>query len=379
MHVRKIADPAQWLRELSGWTSQGSSHPMRSTAWLGSWWQQFGRESELYSLHVYNDSDQLIAALPLYRSEGIFGGTLESVGNGRVCTDHVSLLTESGILPPPQLERVTAALADWLIDAAGDAHDRWQLLEIDGVATGDAMVLSLAEQLSARGAIFRAVSPMNLWRLDLPPSLDAYLQGLTKNQRKNLRRDLKALETTDNFQTCRASATGDIQAALDTLIDLHRRRWTDGGSLSAAGFEPFLRTAVESLYRQRQAEIITLRYGDRSVAADLYLLGDGGAYCYMTGMDPDAAEHAPGRLINANSILEAFERGWQFLDFLRGDEPYKARLGCRPTPMLSCRITPPALLPRLRETMWNTQRRAKDLLRVMLNRATGAEAHIPRP
>lgn len=378
MHVRKITDPAQWLGELSSWPSDRKGHPMRSVAWLGSWWQQFGGSSELYALHVYDDAERLIAALPLYRSEGILGGALESIGNGRACTDHVTLLTEADTLPPEQLKRVTSALAGWLIDAADDDEDSWQLMEIDGVATGDAMVLSLAEQLSARGAIVHAVSPMSLWRLDLPPSLDDYLRSLTKNQRKNLRRDFKALETTGGFEIRRATATGDIDTAFDTLTDLHRRRWSDGGAVSAAGFAPFLRMATQALYDRGQAEIITLYHGDRAVASDLYLLGNGGAYCYMTGMDPAAAELAPGRLINANSILEAFQRGWHFLDFLRGDEPYKARLGCRPTAMLNCRATPPALLPRLRESVWNTQRRAKDLIRGMLKRATSADAPIPR-
>ena len=75
-------------------------------------------------------------------------------------------------------------------------------------------------------------------------------------------------------------------------------------------------------------------------------------------MDPAAMEHRPGKLINAAILRQAIADGYRAFDFLRGDEPYKARFGAKPRPTVRFRVAPS---PRAqwRHNLWVAGRNAK--------------------
>ena len=52
-------------------------------------------------------------------------------------------------------------------------------------------------------------------------------------------------------------------------------------------------------------------------------------------------EEQPGNLINLMILRQAIARGYRAYDFLRGDEPYKARFGAEPRPSVDFRVAAP--------------------------------------
>lgn len=76
-----------------------------------------------------------------------------------------------------------------------------------------------------------------------------------------------------------------------------------------------------------QLLLATLRRADEHVSTLLCLrLGDGLGY-YAGGHNPRLARFGPGLLALDHVIRWARRRGYRWLDFLRGEERYKARLG----------------------------------------------------
>ncbi len=125
----------------------------------------------------------------------------------------------------------------------------------------------------------------------------------------------------------------------------------------------FHREAIERLFSHDQLQLAWLELDGRPVAAE-YSLSDGHVlYAYQSGMDPAAAEHEPGGLALIATLRQAIDSGYRAVDFLRGDEPYKAHWRARPRPMQQVRILPGDWPGRLRQSMWNAANSAKDWLR----------------
>ena len=71
---------------------------------------------------------------------------------------------------------------------------------------------------------------------------------------------------------------------------------------------------------------------------------------YQAGMDPERSELDPGHLINYFMIERAIEQKVEWLDFLRGDEPYKEGWGAERRVLCRSRCFAPHLSARLRQT-----------------------------
>ena len=86
-------------------------------------------------------------------------------------------------------------------------------------------------------------------------------------------------------------------------------------------------------------------------------------YAYQGGVDPDRLADEPGRLSTILCLQASDRRRTQQLDFLRGDEPYKAHW--RATPRATCdyRVIPNRRLARLRGRVWNIADALTDLAR----------------
>jgi CelD/BcsL family acetyltransferase involved in cellulose biosynthesis len=82
------------------------------------------------------------------------------------------------------------------------------------------------------------------------------------------------------------------------------------------------------------------------------LAGDRTLYAYQGGIDPQRLRESPGRIIMTATIKRAIERGFTEIDFLRGDEPYKATWRATPDAMRHVRVVPPTAANRVRHKLW---------------------------
>ena len=75
-------------------------------------------------------------------------------------------------------------------------------------------------------------------------------------------------------------------------------------------------------------------------------------YAYQSGLNPDCRKDSPGHALMSTLFVEAIESGCQRLEFLRGNEPYKATWGAQPVRAERIRVAPGRIAPQLRNNVW---------------------------
>jgi CelD/BcsL family acetyltransferase involved in cellulose biosynthesis len=362
----------------STWDRLAGGVPFRSFAWLATWWRHYGapaRESagpRLLVAAAYDPTGRIVGLAPWYLDRSaVRGRVIGFLGTGEVCSDYLGLLCEPGCEVP-----VADALAGWLLagnrDGGRSASDNktrpgdaetaapgppiglcppWDLLDLEGYAAGDPAVERLIERLGELGCVACRREAPSLWRLALPRTWEQYLERLSKNQRKRMRREAKRMLDSGHMQVSTVERIDELDEALRWLIDLHqqrRRALGEPGCFASPRFTAFHRDATRAMLAQGQLGLHLLRMGDSVLAAEYQLVGGGVVYAYQAGWDVERADLGPGNLITLATLRRAVEQGYTALDFLRGDEPYKRTWRAEPRPSGRTLLVPPRAGPRLR-------------------------------
>ncbi len=371
MHIHLLKSIEELALYADAWDRLAGEVPFRSWTWLEHWWRCYGsvggkrQTSQLAVFAVFDETDSLVGVAPWYLNRSVASGrVLRMLGTGEVCSDYLSLLCQRG-----KEEAVIETVADFLLAAPADyfhEEPHWDLILLDGVDCEDYAVNRLADHLSGHGCAVHRRLGLNCWRLDLPASWEEYLGTLSRSYRRQIRR----LED-DYFKKGRAILHGiervdDLPWAIDLLIDMHQRRRQslgDPGSFASPRFTAFIRGVLPELMRQGRLQFHWLELDGRPAALEYHLTGGGVLYAYQAGVDPEAMEFQPGKLLNLATIRRAIEQGYRAFDFLRGDEPYKAHFRAAPRPSLELRIVPNRPSARLRHNLWLAGSRVKQWIR----------------
>jgi CelD/BcsL family acetyltransferase involved in cellulose biosynthesis len=285
----------------------------------------------------------LIGVAPWYLEYSpIKGNALRWLGDGEVCTDHVSLLCRR------EDER---CVAEAIAEALTVTHDDWDRLDLSAVDADDSAVKELLAALEERECGVTQHAADACWALDLPATWDDYLAGISKSHRKQLRQLERRVLESDRVQWHPVESAGDLEPAWTVLVDLHQRRrqaLSEPGCFASRQFHDFHREVVEQLLARGELRISWLALDGVPAAAEYHLAGKEATYAYQGGVDPDRLAEEPGRLSTILCLQRAIAEGHKTLDFLRGDEPYKAHW--RATPRATCdyRVVPNRRLAKLR-------------------------------
>ena len=162
--------------------------------------------------------------------------------------------------------------------------------------------------------------------LPLPGDEEAWLASLRKKDRHEVRRKVRRF-TAEYGAPLLERATDD--AAFDAFAELHRRAPGEKGAFLTARMEAFFR----SLIVEAGAVLDLLVAGGRVRAAAFGFEDEAGYYGYNAAYDPEAAPGSPGIVLAGAIVGAQIDRGAGFVDFLKGAEPYKFRLGAHARPL----------------------------------------------
>lgn len=380
MRVRRLTLP-----ELSGlvadWDRLAGGVPFRGSDWLLAWWRHYGEAGadRLCVLGCWEDGASgaggaLVGLWPLYGRRGPLGTVLRPLGGGEVCSDYLGILCAAG-----HEEAVGRALAAYLsqtqsqarANPGADAPPRWDLLELEAQDAADGALAAVLRSLSGRGHLLSARPGPRWWRIELPADYAGYLQQVSRSHRTQLRRaERRATELGIELEAARDEA--GRARAFHVLAELHarrRRQLGDAGAFASARFRAFHDEVSGRLMRRGAAWLSTLSRDGRALAAMYALVGDGVFYAYQSGLDPDALDLEPGRLMLIRLVQEAIGRGASAVDLLRGDQPYKAHFRAVPRDSRDVLVAHRHLGARLRFHLWTGGQRARAQVRGLLGRA----------
>lgn len=225
------------------------------------------------------------------------------------CPDHRELLTS----PVADLDALAAALEDL----------PWAVIRLDNVAETATNVDRFCAACERRGWAVRRRLIGRCPYLDLPESWEAYLASLSAHGRHAVRRKERKL-----FRAHRAVVTDYGPERLEEgwryMQGLHGLRWGDGGAFRDPVWARLHQHFATSLADRGQLWLVTLDLDGAPAAAWYgFALGDT-VYHYQSGRDLRWERDRVGTVLMGLMIRRAIERGYKRLDFLRGDEPYKA-------------------------------------------------------
>lgn len=366
MHVERFSDPQSIAQLRPAWNALAEGVPFRSYEWMMSWWNHYGADRQLYVLGIF-DEERLIGLAPWYCTPLTSGGrTIRFLGDGDVCSDYLDILVD-----PQETQRVMPLLVDWLQEAL-TTSDAWDAMEWDSLPQDARNASSLSERLTHCHAMVRRLPAQNCWRLQLPDSWYDFEMQQSKSHRKQIRRHISRVLDTDRCQlkVCRDADT--LDKAMPILIDLHMRRrksLDQPGCFASDRFTKFLHEASREMMENGQCEILWLELDGSPVAAEIHFPSETIAYAYQAGIDPDRLSDEPGSLMQIAVIRRAIEEGKTAVDFLRGDEPYKAHWRAEPSACETLRIVPNTTFGLIRHGIWSTKDQVKTWFKASLGKS----------
>jgi CelD/BcsL family acetyltransferase involved in cellulose biosynthesis len=387
MHVEQITTWNDLAALEHEWNALAGGMPFRSWDWLATWWKHYGSvvrrdgdreraqssDRQLYVLAVFADAEptkekerQLIGVAPWYLDRTrIKGNLLRWLGSGEVCTDHLSLICR-----PEDTEAVANALAETLTTKC----DEWDRIELSAVDADDTAIEKLLNCLEERDCLVSRQPADACWALELPATWDEYLAGISKSHRKQLRQLERRVLESDRVQWHRAQSVTEFEQAWPVLVDLHQRRRRslgEPGCFASRVFHEFHHEVARRLLDRGQLRMSWMELDGSPAAAEYHVADAKTTYAYQGGVDPDRLAEEPGRLSTILCLRAAIEEGHTQIDFLRGDEPYKAHWRATPRTTYDYRVIPNRRLARLRGRVWTVTDAIGDWVRIGAEKVLG--------
>ncbi len=162
------------------------------------------------------------------------------------------------------------------------------------------------------------------------PNGEAYFRNLNRKARSNHTRGKRIIEEIGGTAVFRRiEGDEDPGPALVWLLEM-KRDWLmkrDPASPLLASDAGLLRALMEVSLQIGIGTLFVIESGNAIVAASLNFLYDAKMQAYVMSYDPAFERASPGTILMVEYSKWAFDRGLRHMDFLRGDETFKFRLG----------------------------------------------------
>jgi CelD/BcsL family acetyltransferase involved in cellulose biosynthesis len=166
--------------------------------------------------------------------------------------------------------------------------------------------------------------------LALPRSWEEYLGTLDAHERKETRRKLNKAITKGGARVVKCSADpAEISRALADAFVLMEQAPGDKGEAIRKTIRPLLERAAPGMIAAGRLWLHTLYLEEKAAAVTIQFPYRDGPQLYNCGFDAAKKEWSPGVVLTSLIIKEAIEGGAREFDLLRGQEPYKYRLGAK--------------------------------------------------
>lgn len=298
-----------------------SNSPFLLHGYLKNWWTHKGggewAESELVLISGHLDG-QLIGIAPFFSA--IHEGEKKILLLGSIeISDYLDFIYE----PEYGSEFITQTLA-FLAEEESTSFERL-------------LLVNLPESSPTLNYLKEACKKNN-WKLDserayhtpaihLADTWDAYLAGIAKKQRHEIRRKMRrAAESPQNVSWYTVNNQENLKVEIESFFDLmitdpdKKRFLTDA-------MRAQMQAIIQWAFDEELLQLSFLTVDDQKAAAYLCFDYLDRIWVYNSGFDPSFREYSPGWVMLSYLIQNAIENGKNVFDFMRGDEAYKYRFG----------------------------------------------------
>lgn len=193
---------------------------------------------------------------------------------------------------------------------------------------------------------------------DIDPE-KGYLSYLSKNKRNQIKRSIKAYESTSELKIEFATDIAQAKSFFKNLEILHQQEWIKRGK-SGAFAEPFFKTFHDKLISTRfeQGEIQLIRiFNDEEDVGYLYnFVFNNDILFYQSGFNYKADnKFRPGIVSHYLAITQCLEKGFNKYNFLVGKTQYKESLSTHSDILYSVVLSRKTVKSRIENTLRKIQ------------------------
>lgn len=317
-----VADSGELAKIASEWQALAqsctSATVFQTYEWNATWWNHFGRRLDRsLRLMLFREPacGRLVGLAPMMVGSlhGLPAKRLSFIGTGS--SDYLDLVASPG-------SEEAVATAFYAELAKGGS---WQIADLQQLRQGGL----LRNHLPPNATLTYHDAPGEPCPyLPLPADWDTLTRQFGKKTRANVgyySRGLhKVYEVSVGFVQDQLTLDGEMSR----LFDLHQRRWNQRwlpGVFGSRSVQRFHREVAAQLLQQGCLRLFYLRL-DGVTQACLYCFAFGDRLCYYQGgFEPTFAKLSLGTVLTAHAMQSAISEERGIFDFLRGDEPYKAK------------------------------------------------------
>lgn len=308
--------------------------PFLRHEYLSGWWKTLGggewKDVQLVLVSA-SEAGNLIGIAPLFKADHDGRPALLLVGSIEI-SDYLDL-----IVRPDDLPRFLSGLLDFLASSeplAGLPLDWYNLPE------GSPTLAALQAEAERRGWYHHQEIYKPTPRIALNGDFDAYLAGIDKKQRHEIRRKLRRAAEYETpvrfyFVDDPDMLDSETEAFFQLMVQdpdkagflTDAMRSQIAGTVHSAHENGYLWMAFLEVDGVKAAGCINFDYGNK-------------LWGYNSGVSGDFRELSPGWVLLAHQLQWACEHKRTEFDFMRGDEQYKYRFGGVNKYVLRAVVTP---------------------------------------
>jgi CelD/BcsL family acetyltransferase involved in cellulose biosynthesis len=286
--------------------------------WLFTWWKHLADGREL-TIVTARDGGKLVGILPLARRTAQYARMMprvaEFLGSGVIGSDYLDAIIAKGC-------------EETVLDEFARELNSWGLmLQLNQLRAGKCIVGNLPHVLAQRHWIASET------KINICPFIDlknhtweTYLASLSSSQRYSFNRKVRSLEKNFSVRLDVIETESGASRGLDTVIELHHKRWSSRGASEAFQtdeFTAFHREFVGLAAKHGWLRLIIVNLDDVPRAAIYGLRYGPTFYFYQSGFDPDYSKQSVGLVVMGLAIKQAIDEGASEYDLLHGEEEYK--------------------------------------------------------
>jgi len=295
--------------------------------WFSAWWQNLAEGSELHVLIIRDQNEHIYGIAPLR----IKGNEVVFIASHEV-TDYCDFITN---------REGREAVYRAILEHFQENHATFSRFEFINIKESSPTLFHISKLASEYGFGVSQVESEVVPVLELPSSYEAYISGLARKNRHELRRKLRRIEALGGLSIEKVTEPERILAAVDTFVDLHkasslakRNFWEKKGMVD------FFKEIVHRFSHRGWVELSSLFVKESLVAALLSFTYQQEVLFYNVAFRADFAPYSPGFYLFNSSINQAIAAKKMRVDFLRGREKYKYDFGSKECRIYSLILTP---------------------------------------
>lgn len=311
----------QWNHLLQ---NSASHVPFLTFEYQQAWWQTRGggewpEDSQLMLITAF-EGDKLVGIAPLFSANNILGDpALMFVGAIEV-SDYLDFIVRPELLP-----EFTTGLLDFLLNE--EDLPNWDVLDLYNLLEESPTLEVLQAEAQKRGWQHKQVLLQPAPFIPLPGDFDAYLAGLDKKQRHEVRRKWRNVENSlAEAEFYYVEDPDQLEAETQAFIEMMAQDPNKRDFLTKP-MRQHLRNTIQIAFDGGWLQLVFFTMDGKKAAGYLSFIFQNRIMCYNSCWEWEFRDYSPGWVLLAYLLEWANDNGIKEFDFMRGDEDYKYKFG----------------------------------------------------